>query len=666
MNMLHAARGPRREKAFSLILVLVVGVAAFAVATTLLIVSESASTRGAHALQGERAEAIAQAGFERTLAYMAPLVDDTGDFDKVLDPNLDVNCSGLPVSAPTPSPTAGRPAFGDGAPHTYRFKVWTRVPYDDGAYLVRFDDDNDDFHDEPLWSARTDNNVGTNCIEGPAALGGGGGGGEGGGEGGGGGGGGGEPADNPFRDRNGAIWITVIGIAPGTDPDRAVHRSTIRRLHHIPTGGVVEGLVVKGNVDIGGNGNLEACSPVGSLRVDGNVNVSGSGTGCACGDSRADSFSNFDHCTSLAGSCASVGCALGSLDTPGPTPPDVEDWRSPAGKTFFFDWSRPCIFLVDDDTGDRNALWFWDANADHGPGGARCSTLNDAVNNGLPFPSPPTPDNEADFRACWTPLITNIGAATTHSAFGEDNVLGEWTPGAGGAGALVATRALVNQSLTDDGFTTLFPTADADYTSFTRPDWATACRVDHPGDSSSHDRCTTCGVGAPGVMSTIGSRYLLKGDTPAEINAVPAGVYVYDGNISLTGGAGFSAPAPTDPLNMSQFPLATLVLDGNIDLQVDMYFGAGQAKASFPSIITNGSITYSGSPDQHIAGSVWMRGNWNWSGNGDAFLYGELHTKGNWNISGSGDFFWRYRTALSTPTGGSLNDSAPTTMVSLD
>lgn len=657
MNMSRAARGPLRKRAFSLILVLVVGVAAFAVATTLLIVSESASTRGAHALQGERAEAIAQAGFERTLAYMAPLVEDTGDFDKVLDPDLDVNCSALPVNPPTPSATAGRPAFSDGTPQTYRFKEWTLVPYDDGAYLVRFDDDNDDAHDEPLWVARTGNNLrGTNnCIEGPAALGGGGGGGEGGGEGGGGGGGGGEPADNPFRDRNGAIWITVIGIAPGTDPDRAVHRSTIRRLHHIPTGGVVEGLVVRGNVDIGGNANLDACSPVGSLHVDGNVGVTGSGLGCACGDSRADSFNNFDHCTALAGTCASVGCALGSLDVPGPAVPAVEDWRSAPGADFYFDWSSKCIFIVDDDS--ESGLWVWDPTAPRGPSGAACSTMQ---GSGRAFPDI-NPADTSDFGSCWTPVLLGINDTNpVVSIFPGESSGTEWTPT--NAAATRTVDAALNSLLTTEGYPT-FPAGAV----LNLPDWDADCFVNHPGDGGAHSRCTTCGTGAVAMRPTgPPSNRFWFGSTAAEVNAVPAGMYIFRGGLDLNGGGAMVPPG--DPLNMADFPLATLVVEGSLAFHVDTKIGVGPAptEARFPSIITNGSITYTGNTDQFIAGTVWTTGDWKWSGNGSAILYGELHMNGNWDLIGNGSFSWRYRTALSTPTGGSLNDSAPTTMVSLD
>lgn len=623
------------HRAFSLVIVLVLGVAAVVVATTLLVAQQAAAVRAAHTLQSGRAEAIAEAGMARLRSHLKAITTIDGDFDLVLDVDGEANCVAMPGAAAT-VPAVNqtlRPKMADGTRVVYRGKAWTRVAYDGGAYMMRFEDDNDDFRPQASWATHTGNtlNGAANCREGDVALG---------------------DADNPFRDRNQTISLVVMGIMPGTDPNKAVHRSTLRRIERLGGNSVVAGIQVDGNINLSGNASLDACSPVGSMLVDGNLTQGGSSDGCACGESRADSITGagWTHCTATAGRCGTVGCAAGTLDVPGPNVPTVLALTSPAGKDFYFDWSKPCIFNVDE---ARGGLWFWDATALRGPLGVACSAVEGSAGG---FP-PITPNSTANFGQCWTPLLLGLpgGSGGPVSVFPGEISGSDWTPI--NAPSLPVTVGTVNGMLTTNTGYALFPGGTP---AFTKPDWATACTVTYLGDPARS--CTNCD-GATVAMRPESGHYWFSGDTTAELHAIPAGTYFWNGNLSFTGaGADHSAPLrPGGPLfetlDLDDWPLMTIAVKGNVDFQTTTILGIGQRDAAFASVILEGNFSFSGGSNKHIAGSVWSTGNWNWNGASDNFLYGELHLNGNWDLGGNGKFRWRYLNALSAASAS----SAPTT-----
>lgn len=626
----------RPKRAFSLVIVIVLGVAAFVVATTLLAVSESAGTRVAHSVQGDHAKAIAEAGMERTRAYLQAITTGQLDFDLALDPNDEANCGGLTFSA-APGSQVLRPQFIDGAVVSYRGKDWTRVAYDGGAYLIRFEDDADDFRTQASWDDYTGNTPGAalNCIEGPALAG----------------------ADNPFRDRNQTISVTVVGIAPGIDPERAVHRSTLRRMETFPGLAVVAGIQVDGNIELNGSAQLNACSPIGSMLVDGNLSAGRASAGCACGESRADNITgNWDHCTAGA-ACAGVVCLAGTLDRPGPDVPAVLDFTSAAGKDEFIDWSRPCVFTIDDDS-SGGGLWFWDATALRGPNDTACSTIQ-----GSPFAwpdiNPTDPVVGGGYGRCWTPIIVGLFGGTQASPFGERSG-SAWRP----TNTVVpATTTDVNNAITAAGYPAFSPAPAG----FSKPAWSTACVVNYP--SQAPRGCTECN-GTNAAMDLASGTYWFTGDTPNQLRAIPAGVYYYDTSLSLTGAAvrlNGPAPgaAPFATFDITQWPLMTIAVKGDLTLQGRAILGVGQDKAAFPSVLLAGNFAFTAAADKFIAGSVWSTGNWDWGGSATNIFHGELHLNGNWTMNGSGDFHWRYLNPLSaaqifpTPT-------APTQTRSLD
>lgn len=635
----------RPKRAFSLVIVIVLGVAAFVVATTLLAVSESAGTRVAHSVQGDHAKAIAEAGMERTRAYLQAITTGQLDFDLALDPNDEANCGGLPFSA-APGSQVLRPQFTDGAVVSYRGKDWTRVAYDGGAYLIRFEDDADDFRTQASWDDYTGNTPGAalNCIEGPALAG----------------------ADNPFRDRNQTISVTVVGIAPGIDPERAVHRSTLRRMETFPGLAVVAGIQVRGDIEVSGSANLRACSPIASMQIDGELEADGSGaTGCACGETRANSVDTpqWSHCTASTACTApiAIGCQAGTMGTPGPSVPSVLAFQSAPGTDFYFDWAAPdtgatppregsCIFRIED-----NTLWWWDPEATRG--GVRCSTKEGAGGD-LPDIEP---DDDTDFQQCWTPIVGNIGGDLRGLDPFEVSRT-QWRPRNS-----VITGISAATANTVTGTSPVFPGG----VTFRKPNWQDCKVLNHPALAGSPLACATCD-GDNAAME--GSPLWFSGDSAVQLTAIPAGIYIFDGDISLSGATqAMNAPTGTAPgelnpatFNPAQWPLMTIATTGDINVNARIILGiSGRGDAAWPSIITDGEIVIQANNENLIGGSVWGTDDWEWRGSSTNFFFGELHLNGDWEMSGSSEFIWNYQFPLS---GAQLlpTPMAPTQTRSLD
>lgn len=613
----------RSPRGFVLVVVMLVAIAAAVIAGGLAARGEDARLRAVHVEHADLAEGLAQAGMQRAKGYAETIARNFGDFDRLLDPGLNASCSGLPGSAPTCT-TCNRPDFGDGTDAVYNGKTYKRVAYGEGAYLVRFDDDQDDQQVVLGWTRNTGNNIAAvNCIEGPGVLSG---------------------VDNPVRDRNRAVWITVIGISPGVDPDRAQHRVVLRTLYTNTNPATIAGITVDGNISVGGSAELFACSPIGSLEVNGTLSGPGGGGGaCACGDSLADSLGGWDHCTdpTYAGACTAVGCAPGALGTPGPSNPLVDAVDSAAGKNLYFDWTKPCTFYVDEAaTFTGKSLWVWDATANRGPGGALCSDFDGAALT-INAAMPPDPDDDS-YRRCWTPLLLDLGGACT-SPWGENAAGCEWAPN-GATSPSIGTAAM-------NAFMGATPFGGANLpggATYNKPAWTAACQVTYPGLPAAS--CTTCN-GAVGVMQEHpGPKpYWFKGDSLAEIRAIPAGVYFYNTSVDL-GSLDFSAPYPSTlpPIDITQWPLVTIATTGTVEGSGTVFLGTGLDKPTsrYPSVVSNGDFDFSGGGDKALAGSIYSQGNLNWNGNVTMHLFGELHINGSWNIGGNGAYHWRYTSAF--------------------
>src|SRR5205823_678447 len=121
--------------------------------------------------------------------------------------------------------------------------------------------------------------------------------------------------DNPFRDRNRAVMVTVIGIAPGTNAQTASHRTVIRRLFEHIEPPTVPAVSTGNNLNLGaGTTKFAACSPFGETDVGNDVQGNGTTRSCTCGDSRSgNNFNNTNHCDiGGPGLCSPGTCAAGT------------------------------------------------------------------------------------------------------------------------------------------------------------------------------------------------------------------------------------------------------------------------------------------------------------------------------------------------------------------
>lgn len=686
----------RPPHGYVLLIVLTIGIAAGLAAVALVTTAGGGRITAAHSTAGDLSNGIAQAGMDRAIAYLQAVGGSTGDFDRALDPSLNDDCSTggnstedfVPVLSDTGASTVSVAYLGN--------KSYRMVPYNGGAYLIRFQDDDDDDQNRPEWASITGNNTAapaTNCQEGPA-LGG---------------------RNNPYRDRNRTLHISVIGIYPGTNPDTATHRTALHRLYTQTRPPSASGLRIRGNITVGNSTDFYACSGTGSIEVAGTV-TSSSTTACACGISSATSWTGFAHCTdntTLETTCnvtMGVGCQDGHLEDASVAVDLLPGLRT--GANDYIDFSRPCVFYVDGGTGiadsgtiqglgttGRKSLWFWDSTALRGPGGLPCSDFEATGVAG--WPGPPNPGLAAaaslatdplNWAGCWTPLL--VGDATTAGAgcvdiFGEEGATDcTWAPSNATASALVSTLIATGPLLGD--FTGalgdsvgLFPAT----LTLNKPDWS-QCSVlyppfpEPPAVSVPHT-CDPATSTTPASGGCNGSNVVLgldengagnpwwTMDNVDQADAVPAGVYIWNESITVTGaGPTFSAAAApvtragSDP-NLSQpsaagmttlsyFPLMTMYVAGNIDIQQNpYYFGSGQshngatpAQNYNPGMIVGGTVGLSGNGEPTIGGSVYTLGGLQWTGTGVLRVFGELHSNNNFNLGGNGQFYWYYVNAL--------------------
>lgn len=202
-----------------------------------------------------QARALAEAGLERTRAYLGALLEREVDLDRALDPGLDTECAMLPSLTGVTSDDH-LPPFTDGerviAPSSG--KAYLRVPVRDGAYFVRIDDNDDDAQHSSVLMPATSNNLLGSCLEGPAL---------------------GPPRNNPVRDRDGMVWITVIGVHPGTSLEGKAARSTLRVL---VGPGEPAGIIAGGTVRMMGASHV--CGAFGDVVATGSIEG-----GCLCASS---------------------------------------------------------------------------------------------------------------------------------------------------------------------------------------------------------------------------------------------------------------------------------------------------------------------------------------------------------------------------------------------
>lgn len=299
-----------------------------------------------------QARALAEVGLERTRAYLGSMLERDVDLDRALDPGLDTDCIRLPILEGNTADDH-LPPFADGtrviAPSSG--KAFLRVPLRDdadGAYFVRIDDNDDDAQDSPLLAWSTMNNPQGNCLEGLALS---------------------VLRNNPVRDRDGMVWVTVIGVHPGTSLEGSSARHTIRVL--VGPGDPV-GIIAGGTVRMQGSSHV--CGSFGDVVATGSIEG-----GCLCGEGCSSGpLWNFcspgtacmaqsagPTCSARSGRMmASDRCAAGM---PVPPPPRVSPWdvsHAPMNCT-----GAPCMpfYYLRLDEGSQARLYAWSYQACESP-----------------------------------------------------------------------------------------------------------------------------------------------------------------------------------------------------------------------------------------------------------------------------------------------------------
>ncbi len=261
--------GSRGTRGFTLLAILVV-LAALTLVVGMALQRGEDERRSAILVRHDAiALSAAEFGLDRSRAYLGAILDKEGDLDKALDPLMNTNCvSLLNLNSDAGTDDDNLPVIDGGAKVAYGGldRPFLLVPYNadgdtddggtaEGAYLIRFDD-NDDDGLGPSLKNTTSNNVGAfDCREGVAMNA--------------------YPArTNTARDRDRSIFVTVVGISPGTDVTRAQARKVLRaRLGTAPAAGLITG----GTIDMQGAAHI--CGAYGNVAVsDG-----GFEDGCVCG-----------------------------------------------------------------------------------------------------------------------------------------------------------------------------------------------------------------------------------------------------------------------------------------------------------------------------------------------------------------------------------------------
>lgn len=325
-----------------------------------------------------QARALAEAGLERTRAYLGTLIEREGDLDRALDPGMNTDCLRLPILEGIRSDDHLPPFTGTRVVASSSGKAYTRVlanPIDEGegAYFVRIDDNDDDSQSAPGLETSTSNNPLGNCLEGPFI---------------------GLARNNPVRDRDGMVWVTVIGVAPGASLEGNAARHTLRVL---VGPGEPAGIIAGGTVKM--QGSAHVCGPFGDVVATGSIEG-----GCLCGSgcssgSPWNSCGTGDICVGLSGgsTCSARFGRSGGECAAGmriPAPPRVSAWdvtHAPIGCS-----GPPCMpfyyLRLDDQSGPIQArVYGWNYSACASPRAgpricspsecATCWVLFDATRN---------------------------------------------------------------------------------------------------------------------------------------------------------------------------------------------------------------------------------------------------------------------------------------------
>lgn len=605
-------------RGFALVIVVVCSVAMVAIALALVFTAGANRLVSVKGSSIDQSETIALAGMERAVAYAERVAEVERDFDLLLDPDLAVRCVSSVTSQDSPqnmSPTSkvGLPRFSDGVVGNYEGRNYRVVPFNNGAYLIRYDDDADDAEANIRLAPFTSNRPNDGCLEGPDFT----------------------EGNNPFRDRNRSVWISVVGIYPGVDPARARHRTTLRRFH-ISTQ-PLPGVAVYVEHDLKPK-QMTFCSALGDVGAGHDIDfddVRVCGTPTAGHNINKSSSDPFPLCTSAPAECAPTSTPVQNATLPTfaqlATAMTRSDAKPNSGAWFRQGAQAGCNLYGKD--GLLGGLYYWDTHAAgcaNGPG-------FDASGNPKTVPDPPnlvadlvagagtvTAAWAADAGHCWTPLFVSTGADVIVDVLGWSNV-----------SAVVAPRGWKPVSGSE-----VAPTNPLLGATLKQPDWAT-CKVHWPRKAplvTEERGCTACD-GSTLAIRFNANRIVVDGSAPL---AMPAVSFRYKGDFST--GGNYVAPAAI-PLNDdldAWLPMSLLIEGklqggGNDDFAVG--FGPGVLA---PSLVVEGDVDLNGNASVHAAGSVVVHHDVKMNGNSKWRSFGVVLVGHDFDAGGSSSVFVDY------------------------
>lgn len=336
-----AATGtPRRG--FALVfaaLTLVLAVVLAELATRLATAEQLAAT---YEVAEMKADYIAEAGLQMTAAWLTAMSNAEVDFDKALDPGLDTTCtfSGSQVSLAGTTSDDHLPPLPGGSASNDPGNAFIKMAYDDGALYVRIDDNSDDGH-AGYSSTNTSaprnyfptatNNRAASCPEADSpeinAL-----------------------RDNPVRDRDKTVLVTVIGIYPGTTWSKARARKSYRLLMSVSR--PPPGILAHGNITLNSNNNI--CGPQAGMHANGNITFN-SGN-CRCGEmGRGGTVSGTASTCATPAPCAVCSPPPATIHAGTIPVPNVDPRDSKYMNHFAFG-ANQCYFFL----GANGVAYFWD------------------------------------------------------------------------------------------------------------------------------------------------------------------------------------------------------------------------------------------------------------------------------------------------------------------
>ncbi len=582
----------RHTRGFALIIVVICSVAVVAIAMALAFTSGANRIISVKGSSIERAETIAVTGMERAVAYAERVASVERDFDQLLDPKLNIDCA-----APGAATGNGLPRFTD-AGHVTRTvggREYLAIPFNEGAYLVRFDDDNDDLIANSFFAPFANNHPQNNCGEGATAPG----------------------LNNPFRDRNRAVFISVIGIYPGTDPQHAPHQVSLRRYHvstaRLPT----PAMLVRGDIEL--PKKLTFCSALGDVMAGGQIKLG--------------------EASPICGTPMSGGAVTATISSPGadcPIPTLCAPQGTPAAGTPFETsvldsippppspaWMQPstqCNLYALEKTGPFGGLFFWDA-------GAAPTCANPPAT--VLAPSLAGPSDVTDPDQCWRPLFLTTAAGVVNLLGWDDVVDGSgsgagWKPRSG-----VVTPVKLTSDVDVDGKS--FP---ANYNA-SKTTWD-ACAVQWKAVVSPRT-CPACD-GTKVVAGVNGNHVQLNFTEPKAVPAVTIRFAEFKTALNVI--AAPAVPSTDDP---DKWPLATIIADGKAEISDGTTASFGFSVSSgAPSLVVGTSLKLKPGATLSTAGSIIVNGDVLLEGDARLNVLGAVLVKGKLKADSAGVVTQRY------------------------